>query len=198
MSLAARLDGIKIQGHRCAIRKKCALQKKGASTFWAATRLAPRGKTPRWRLRLPPRLTGSSSVPTTSRNVPNARSSSATGSRAVFPLEGVDAVPVVLEPMEVEGQWCLEHVFSKASAAADFAEAADGRVPADGRRRGRVYTRPSSCRPACDPHAGAATARTSFPARREAAQCVRRRRLRLPLVLRPLAALLGLVACHRA
>lgn len=97
MSLAARLDGIKIQGHRCAIRKKCALQKKGASTFWAATRLAPRGKTPRWRLRLPPRLTGSSSVPTTSRNVPNARSSSATGSRAVFPLEGIDAAPVASE-----------------------------------------------------------------------------------------------------
>ena len=190
--------GSKFKGIGVQFEKKCALQKKGASTFWAATRLAPRGKTPRWRLRLPPRLTGSSSVPTTSRNVPNARSSSATGSRAVFPLEGVDAVPVVLEPMEVEGQWCLEHVFSKASAAVDFAEAADGRVPTDGRRRGRVYTRPSSCRPACDPHAGAATARISFPTRRVAAQRAHRRRLRLPQALRPLAALPGLAACHRA
>lgn len=191
--------GSKFKGIGVQFEKKCALQKKGASTFWAATRLAPRGKTPRWRLRLPPRLTGSSSVSTTSRNVPNARSSSATGSRAVFPLEGVDAVPVVREPMEVEGQWCLEHVFSKASAAVDFAEAADRRVPADERRRSRVHARPSAClRLAILSAAGAATARISFPTRRVAAQRAHRRRLRLPQALRPLAALPGLAACHRA
>ena len=89
--------------------------------------------------------------------------------------------------------------FSEASGAVDFAEAADRRVPADERRRGRVHARPNACLwLAILSVAAAATARTSFPARREAVQCVRRRRLRLLLTLRPLAALLGLVACHFA
>ena len=143
--------------------RKCVHQKKGAKTFWTATWLAPKGKTLRRRLRH------------SQRHIAKLRSDKVQQSakreikrryRVVqsFPLEGIDAAPVASESHGGRGAVVLATYSPGASAAVDFAEAPDRRVPVHERRRYRVHARPGAClRLAILSAASAATARTKLP-----------------------------------